>query len=154
MMCGDNFLSHNRMLLVLRTFLTRAKWDMPACEEEDLTFCDKDGKLSLTAVAATPNGKELGEVMAEGLEVEILSWKMDVEEPDAASLISQALNQPQDLAMRTTELTAVAVLKGEIIVQMGKDLSQRVAFQTVRDRVRAQLHLAADDPDLPAVFEF
>ena len=53
--------------------------------------------------------------------------------------------------MRTTELTAVAVLKGEIIVQMSKDVSQRVAFQTVRDRVRSQLHTAADDPDLPEV---
>ena len=58
------------------------------------------------------------------------------------------------MAMRTTELTAVAVLKGEIIVQMSKDLSQRVAFQTVRDRVRSQLHTAADDPDLPEVFDF
>jgi hypothetical protein len=37
---------------------------------------------------------------------------------------------------------------------MGKDISQRVAFQTVRDRVRPQLHTAADDPDLPDVFEF
>ena len=56
--------------------------------------------------------------------------------------------------MRTTELTAVSVLKGEIIVQLGADYSQRVAFQTVRDRVRSQLHTAADDPDLPEVFDF
>ena len=83
MICGTFCLSHNHMLLVLRAFLTRAKWDMPACEEQNLTFCDKDWKLSLTAVAATPNGKELGEVMAEGIEVEIRSCKMEVEEPDA-----------------------------------------------------------------------
>ena len=147
-------LSHNHMMLVLRAFLTRAKWDLPACEEKNITFCDPDGKLSVAAVAASANGKELGEVMVEGIQAEVLSWRMDVEEPDAASIISQALNQPQQMAMRTTELTAVAVLKGEIIVQLGKDLSQRVAFQTVRDRVRAQLHTAADDPDLPEVFDF
>ena len=79
---------------------------------------------------------------------------MEVEEPDAASIISQANDLPQQMSMHTTELSAVAVLKGEIIVQLGKDLSQRVAFQTVRDRVRSQLHTVADDPDLPEVFDF
>ena len=79
---------------------------------------------------------------------------MDVEEPGAAAIISQAQNLPQDIGMRTTELTAVAVLKGEIITQLQGDLSQRVAFQTVRDRVRSQLHTGADDSDLPEVFDF
>ena len=46
------------------------------------------------------------------------------------------------------------VLKGEIIVQRGKDLSQKVAFQIVRERVRHELRNAADDPDLPELFEF
>ena len=78
---------------------------------------------------------------------------MDVEEPNASSIISQAQNQPQQISMRTSELTAVAVLKGEIIVQMGKDLSQGVAFRTVRERVRAQLPTVADDPDLPELFQ-
>ena len=147
-------LSHNHILLVMRAFLTRAKWDLQACQGKAIAFCDADGKLSLTAVAACANGKELGEVMAEGMHAEVLSWKMDVEEPTAAGIISQALNEPQKMSMRTSELTAVAVLRGEIIVQMGKDISQRVAFQTVRDRVRLELHTAADDPDLPEVFDF
>ena len=38
---------------------------------------------------------------------------MDAEEPTAASVISQALNKGNKLALRTTELTAVAVLKGD-----------------------------------------
>ncbi len=58
------------------------------------------------------------------------------------------------MALRTTELTAVAVMKGEIIIQLSKDVGQRVVFQTVRDRVRAQLDIAADDPDLPELFDF
>ena len=56
--------------------------------------------------------------------------------------------------MRTSELTAVAVLRGEIIIPMSKDVSQTVAYQTVRDRVRIQLGAQAEDPDLPEVFEF
>ena len=92
--------------------------------------------------------------MTDGKQAEVLSWRMDVEEPDAASIISQAMNQPAQMAMRMTELTAIAVLQGEIIVQLSKDVSQRVAFQTLRDRVRSQLHTAADDPDLSEVFDF
>ena len=149
-----SFLSHNHMLLIMRAFLTQAKWDIPPDTDRDLFYCDLDGRLSLNAVAECHNAKELAEVMAEGLLTEVLSWKMDVEEPGAASIISQALNQPQQVSMHTTTLTAVAVLKGEIILQMSKDVGQRVAFQTVRDRVRSQLHTAADDPDLPEVFDF
>ena len=39
-------------------------------------------------------------------------------------------------------------------MQLSKDVGQRVAFQTVRDRVRHQLDDAADDADLPAVFDY
>ena len=56
--------------------------------------------------------------------------------------------------MRTTELGALATLKGEIIRQMGKDLSQRVAFASVREKVMLELDTAADDPDLPELFDF
>jgi hypothetical protein len=147
-------LSHNHITLVMRAFLTKAQWDLAPNAEKGISFCDDKGRLSLTAVAEHTNGKELGELIVEGIDCEILSWKMDAEEPTAASVISQALNTGQDLALRTTELTAVAVLTGEIIVQMSKDAGQRVAFQTVRDRVRQQLRHAADDPDLPEVFDF
>ena len=85
---------------------------------------------------------------------EVLSWKMDVQEPHAASLISQAFNEFTEMAMRTTELTAISVLKGEIIVQMNKDVSQQVAYQTVVDAVSSQLGTAVADPDLPEVFDF
>ena len=93
-------------------------------------------------------------MVLEGVDCEVLSWRMDVEEPTAASVISQALNKSHELALRTTELTALAVLKGEIILQMGKDVSQRVVYQTVRDKVEVQLDSAADDPDLPELFDF
>ena len=34
------------------------------------------------------------------------------------------------------------------------DVSQRVAFESVRDRCRSELDSAADDPDLALVFDF
>ena len=147
-------LSHNHMLLILRAFLGGARWDLPRDERRGITYCDDQGDLSRAAVAGNRNGGELAELCTEGITCEILSWKMDLEEPTAAAIISQALNKSSQLALRTTELTAVAVFKGEIIVQMSKNTSQRVAFETVRDRVQHQLDTAVDDPDLPAVFEF
>ena len=80
--------------------------------------------------------------------------EMDVEEPTAALAIRQALTTGHHIALRTTELTAVAVLTGEIIVQLSKHVGQHAAFQTVCDRVRRQLDDAADDPDLPVVFDY
>ena len=56
--------------------------------------------------------------------------------------------------MRTSELTAVAALNGAIIAQGGPGLGQKIAWQTVRDRVRGTIGTTADDPDLPEVFEF
>jgi len=155
-----SMLSHNHMMLVMRAFITGAKWNIPAIPADavkgtqGVTFCDEFGGLSVAAVAATPNGKELAEVLSDGVSCEVLSWKMDIEEPEAASIISAALNQPASLAMLTTELTAIALLKGEIMFQMGRGASECVAFRTVRDRVRAQLHNAADDPDLVEIFDF
>ena len=67
---------------------------------------------------------------------------------------SSAKNRPQELSMRTSELTAIATLKGAIIAQTGPNPSQKVAWQTVRDRVRGAIGTAADDPDLQDVFEF
>jgi len=147
-------LAHNHMILILRAFITGAKWDLPGNAAKNIRFCDEEGKLSLAAVAESPNGRELAELVKEGLDGELLSWRMDMEEPDAASVISHALNKGHELALRTTELTAVAVLKGEIIAQMSQEVGQRVAFKTVRDRVRSQLDAAADDPDLPELFDF
>ena len=69
-------------------------------------------------------------------------------------IISRACNVADEMAMRTTELSAVAALQGEIIKQMGPNLSERVAFASVREKVRRQLHTAADDPDLPDLYDF
>ena len=123
-------------------------------QQRALRYCDADGKLSISAVAGHPNLKQLAETLTEGIEVELLSCNMDIEEPSAASIISQSLNIEQELALRTSELTAVAVLRGEMIVQMGKDFSQKVAYKSVIAKVRQELKISADDPDLPDVFDY
>ena len=140
-------------MLVCRAWITRAKWDIPVDQKKSLTYCDEKGRLSLAAVAEHDNGKQLVLACDEGFMAEVLSWKIDVEDPKAASDISNALNTAHQLALRTTELTAVAVLKGEIIVQ-SKDISQKVLFKSVVDNVRRELSVAADDPELIEVFDY
>ena len=147
-------LAHNHMMLILRAFLAKALWNLPANEAKGIVYCDKHGSLSIPAVAEHPNLKQLAELLAEGINVELLDCKMDIEEPSAASIISQSLNIEQELALRTSELTAVAVLRGEMIAQMGKDFSQKVAYKSVIAKVRQELKVGADDPDLPDVFDF
>ena len=46
------------------------------------------------------------------------------------------------------------MLKGEIIVQTGPSLSQRVAYQTVREKVQMQLDSAAKHPGFVELFVF
>ena len=71
-----SLLSHNHMALVLFAFISKSKWDLPSIEPKmgrTIKFCDDEGRLSLTAVAATANGKELLEVINEGVGCEALS---------------------------------------------------------------------------------
>ena len=90
-------LSHNHICLVLRAFLTQAAWNIKVVDpgakkdkkaEEGLSFpiCDDKGRLSITAVAEHKNGEQLLQALQEGFSAEILSYKMDVEEPTAAAI--------------------------------------------------------------------
>ena len=147
-------LSHSHMMLVLRAWLTKAKWEIPEDKVMKLIFCDDEGRLSLAAVADHPNAVELHEALREGILVEVLSYKMDIEQPDAASIISQALNEAQELALSTTEQTAVSVLQGLAITEMSKDVGQRVAFQTIKDLARAHLGSAVDEVDFMELYDW
>ena len=157
-------LSHNTICLVLRAFLTQAPWNIRVDDasankdkktEERLSFpiCDDKGRLSVTAVAEHSNGVQLLLALNEGFCAEILSWKMDVEEPTAAAIISTALNTSHQFALRTTEMQAVQVLKGEIIRQAGP-LAEKACFESVKERVGHMLGDAAGDPDLLHLFDY
>ena len=145
-------LSHSHLLLILRAWLNGAKWDIPA-KDGCPHYCGKDGRLDLTAVADWENASEMLKSIKEGLRMEVLSYKLDVEEPTGASTISQALNKGQEFALRTTELTALAVLTGEVIAQQSGRF-QELAYETVREAVRHQLDVIVDEPEFIEMFEF
>ena len=140
-------LSHSHLLLTLRCWVTGAQWDLA-----DQQVCDGQGRLDLAAVAARDG--ELAAATREGLQMEVLSWKMYVEEPGACSVISQALNIGHQVALKTTELTALAVLTGAVGQEMERQTANKVAFETVKERVRADLDVLVDEPDFMDLFEF
>ena len=89
-----------------------------------------------------------------GLMMEVLSWKMLSEEPTAASLISQALNTAQNVALRTSELTALKVLSGAVALECDAAIASDVCFESVREKVRAELDLYVDMAEFIDLFEF
>ena len=132
-------LSHNHMMLGIRAFLTHAQWDIPGIDEDErhIVFCDSEGRLSTSAVAESANGRGLAEVLSDGICVDVLSWKLDEEEPAAAGIISEALNSSHQMSMVSSEISAVSALNGAII-EMNANRSQGIAYATVRDKVRTR----------------
>ena len=144
-------LSHSHLLLVLLAWANGANWNV----EDEPNLCkllNPDGSFYNAAVAACD--ADLERVFRDGLQMEVLSWKMLVEEPTAASLISQALNSPQNMAARTSELTALSVLSGAVALALGSAVAGEVCFESVREKVRAELDLYVDMPGFIDLFEF
>ena len=125
-------LSHSHLLLTLLCWYHGLKWDIPA----DSVFqgkCERvlspNGHLRTDAVASV--GPMLAEAVQRGLCMEVLSWRMQVQEPPAARKISQALNKGHQRALETTELTAMAVLSGVAIANR-QGVANVVQYETER----------------------
>ena len=110
------------------------------------------GGLLMSAVAA--KDADLANLLTEGLEMEVLSWRLYKEEPAACSLISQALNSGQTFALRTSELTALAVLSGPVTLELESAVADQVSFEGVREKVRHELDVYVDSPEFIDLFEF
>ena len=134
-------LSHSHLLLVLLSWVNGAAWKLE--EEPTLSnILNPDGTFNSAAVAACDEGLE--RVMRDGLDMEVLSWKMFVEEPAAASLISQAINTAHNIALRTSELTAMSVLSGAVTLALESAVAGEVCFETIREKVRVELDIYVD----------
>ena len=108
------------------------------------------GELNKDAVVSVDEGFS---VLQDGLTMEVLSWEIH-KEKGACSKISQALNKGQSVALRTTEMTALAVLNGTIGMALQSAAATEVAFETVREKVRSELDIWVDDPDFIEAFDF
>ena len=146
-------LSHSHLLLCLLAMKNGAEWEWPDEWRPifDLGGSRQDGP-DITAVKAVDAG--LAALLHDGLRMEVLSWKMQEEEPLACSLISQALNSGHQLALQISELTALAVLTGRVTLELESAVAGRVSFETVKAKVRHELDMYVDQSEFLDLFEF
>ena len=86
--------------------------------------------------------------------MEILCWKIYIEEPDACSSISQALNRGQAIALATTELTALAALSGACAKELESAVAGKVVLETIQRKLSHELAEYVDDPEFIDLFDF
>ena len=145
-------LSHNHLLLLLLCWQNGAQWTLTE-EEKQILAVGVDGRLDLQAAVAVPNLMQLCDSCHDGLMVEVLSWKINVEEPGACMLISNALNSATDVSLRTTELTALSVLSGECALHSNALNSQRIDYETIKARLELSIPRFVAEPEFQEFFE-
>ena len=132
-------LSHNHLLLVLKGFAHAAKWDVPK-------LCGPDGKASLAKLRL--HDAEFAKKAEGFLKIEVLSWRIMVEEPRAAALISKALNDKNRLALLPHEMEIFKVLCNEVSTSVSSAVAEEVLFAGIKEKARAQLDHLVDEPEM------
>ncbi len=113
---------------------------------------NQNGAFNFAAVAEFDAA--VAALCREGLEMEVLSWKIYIDEPGACSEISQALNSGYEMALKATELTTLAVLSGAVALAYESAVAENIAFETVREKVRNESEHFVDLPEFLDLFEF
>ena len=143
-------LSHSHWNCGVRNILCGTKGcechEQKACDCGSQAILDENGNYSLGKLRV--HDEQWAQDCFRGLEWEILSWKMDVEEPEAAQIISVALNKKNEVAMKTGHLeiwsTLVALCK--------PSADGSVPFEPVRDKLIDLYGAAVDHPDFVHAF--
>jgi hypothetical protein len=85
--------------------------------------------------------------------MEVLSWKILLEEPGACSFISQAWNKSSTLALRTSEITAISAIAGAVSMELvAKEIG--LSFEGVKARLRDELDIWVLQAEFLDLFEF
>ena len=108
---------------------------------------DDNGNYSLEKLKAHDDG--WAQECFKGLDWELLSWKMDEEEPDAAQIISIALNKKNEVAMKTGHLEIMATL----VRLCEPEPDGSVPYEPVRDKLIDLYGAAVDHPDFVHAFK-
>ena len=142
-------LSHSHLLLVLLCILTGAKWDQKDADGNSKFPCSRSGCVDASAVAGSDS--VLKAILTEGLDMELLSYKIYLEEPDACTLISNALNYANSVALKTTELSALSSLTGAVGLSA---VAGKLNYNTIKENLRATLDVMVDEPEFVEMFDF
>ena len=111
-------------------------------------ICDDQGMFNLALVKA--KDAEWGDLCEKGITWEMLSPDMDVEEPEAALVISIALNKKNEASMKTAHTEIMTTLVSLCKPSPG---SREVPFEPVRERMVELYGAAVDHPDFCKAFQ-
>jgi uncharacterized protein YdhG (YjbR/CyaY superfamily) len=148
-------LSRSHLTLILKLMKNQQRsWPWPD-KFKDLVV----SKNGLDMTALRERDADLADVLSQGLRMEVLSWKMTKEEPQACSQISQALNMGNEIAMATSEATALATLSETVTFalnnsQMTGRLVRAVAYDAVKESVAVELKEFVHRDSFVDMFEF
>ena len=146
-------LSHSNFNCTMRNILGRKKGcECPmqeTCKCNLRVICDDQGMFNLALVKA--KHEEWGDLCEKGITWEMLSPDMDVEEPEAALVISIALNKKNEASMKTAHTEIMTTLVSLCKPSPG---SREVPFEPVRERMVELYGAAVDHPDFCKAFQF
>ena len=125
--------------------ITRGSGEECTCKA--CPILDADGNYSLALLQA--HDRPWHDLCLTGMAWEVLSWKIDVEEPEAALVISIALNKKNEAAMKTGGLEVWNTLVG----LCKPDPSTGVyPYEPIRDKMIELYGSAADSPHFLSMF--
>ena len=105
-------LSHSHVNCSMRNIVGRKRGcECPmqeTCKRNHRVICDDQGMFSLALVKA--KDEDFAQLCENGISWELLSSDMDVEDPDAALIISIALNKKNETAMKTGHTDIMSTL--------------------------------------------
>ena len=120
----------------------------------EILYTQRTNGLEASEVADNPNFEAMFQIFRTGFCCDVMSWKMHVEEPHAAGVIASALNMPQGVSLRSTELEAIAALVAGVTSALESQTAQEVAYESVKAAVAAKLTFIVDEPEFIELFDF
>ena len=116
------------------------------CKCLNKPILDKDGCYSMELIRA--HDLDWATLIEKGIGWELLTHRMDIEEPEAALVISVALNKKNEAAMKTSHTEIMNTLVG----LCKPDPHGKVPFEPVRDKMLELYESSVDHPDFYHAF--
>ena len=123
--------------------------EVPSCECKNRPLLDEQGRYSMERLEQ--HDTSWATLCHKGIRWEVLSHKLDVEEPLGAKVISLALNKKNDAAMATTHEEIMTTLVG-LCKPSPDGLDGQVPFEPVRDKMLEWYGTIVDHPDFLHAF--
>ena len=145
-------LSHSHLNCCMRNILCGKRgcecfFKNEVCACKNAPILDEDGNYSAVELRIYDASWALD--CSSGLGWEILSYKMDIEQPDAANIISVTLNKRNEVAMKTGHLEIMSTL-ASLCTPDPQGIV--LPFELVRDKMLGMYGAAVDNENFAHVF--